>query len=328
MHTRSRLGILGVSATVLILGGAAALGTFNGDGSPEAGGHRYPPPGRMVDIGGYKLHLNCTGEGSPTVILEAGNGTMSAGWAWIQPELAKTTRVCSYDRAGSAWSETGPEPRDGVHIAQELHALLAKGGVRGPLVLVGHSFGGLYVRQYAALYSSEVAGLVLVDAAHPDQWTRPSGGQEQLDAMLAMAQQPVVAAPEPPPANPDLPAHASAQVQALTNSTKHLGAAAAEFLATVATNDEVRRTSRTLGALPLVVLSATEHGFPPEISRQLEETHAVLQQELAGLSARGVHRVIAGADHTGLLENETLSRSTSGGVLDVVHAVRTNQSPT
>ena len=327
MTTHSRLVVLSLAAVVLIVGTVAAVYRFDSEDDAAGVEHRFPPPGRMVDIGGYKLHLHCTGEGSPTVVLEAGNGAMSANWAWVQPEIAKTTRVCSYDRAGSAWSESGPEPRDGRHIAQELHTLLAKGGVGGPLVLVGHSFGGLYVRQYAALFPGEVAGLVLVDAAHPDQWARPAGGQQQLDAMLAVAKQPVAAAPDPPPANPDLPPYAGAQIQALTNSTRHLGAAAAEFLTTIATNEEVRRMSRTLGALPLVVVTATEHGFPPELREPLEETHAVLQRELAGLSSRSVQRVIRGADHTGLLENETLARSTSGGVLDVVEAVRTGRSP-
>ena len=328
MNIRTRLAAGSVTAIVLITGGVAAIRHANTQGKPERSDSGYPPPGRMVDVGGFKLHLHCTGHGTPTVVLEAGNGTMSADWAWVQPEIAKTTRVCAYDRAGVAWSEPSPQPRDALHIAQELHTLLAEGGVRGPVVLVGHSFGGLYVREYAALFPAEVAGLVLVDATHPDQWIRPAGGKEQLDMMLAMAQQPVAPTPEPPPANPDLPPRAGAQIRALTNSTTHLGAATAEFLATVATNDEVRRTRRTLGALPLLVVTATEHGFPPELRPQLEGTHAELQRELAGLSSRSVQRIIAGADHTGLLENETLSRSTTGAVVDVVDAVRTGRGPT
>ena len=325
MNTRTRFAAVSVAAIVLVVGGVAVTRQVSTHDKREGGDRRYPPPGRMVDIGGYKLHLNCTGRGSPTVILEAGNGTMSADWAWVQPEIAKTTRVCAYDRAGVAWSEPSPHPRDALHIAQELHTLLANGGVRGPLVLVGHSFGGLYVREYAALFASAVAGLVLVDATHPDQWTRPAGGQEQLDMMLSMAQRTAVPTPEPPPANPDLPVLAAAQIRALTNSTTHLRAAAAEFLATIATNDEVRRRSRTLGAVPLVVLSATEHGFPPEVRRELEQTHSELQRELASLSSITVQRVIEGADHTGLLENQALSGSTSGAVVDVIHTVRTGQ---
>lgn len=132
----------------------------------------YPPPGELVDVGGYSLHINCVGEGSPTVILEAGSGANSVDWANIQPEVANTTRVCAYDRAGTGWSEPGPEPRDLQQIAGELHTLLGNAGIGGPYVLVGHSFGGLYVRMYAEMYPKEVAGMVLVDSSHPDMWTR------------------------------------------------------------------------------------------------------------------------------------------------------------
>jgi pimeloyl-ACP methyl ester carboxylesterase len=126
----------------------------------------------MVDMGGHRLHIDCVGQGSPTVILESGLGNMSADWANVQPEVAKTTRVCTYDRAGTGWSEPGPEPRDPQQIARELHTLLGNARIDGPYVLVGQSFGGLYVRMYAARFPQEVEGMVLVDASHPDMWTR------------------------------------------------------------------------------------------------------------------------------------------------------------
>ena len=97
----------------------------------------YPPPGQMVDVGGYRLHIHCTGEGSPTVVIESGWGEMSASWAWVQPEVAKTTRVCTYDRAGMGWSESSPNPRTAREYAKELHTLLEKANVPGPYVLVG-----------------------------------------------------------------------------------------------------------------------------------------------------------------------------------------------
>jgi pimeloyl-ACP methyl ester carboxylesterase len=118
------------------------------------------------------LHINCLGQGSPTVILESGLANMSADWANVQPLVAKGTRVCAYDRAGIAWSDPGPQPRDPGQIAGELHTLLGRAGIAGPYVLVGQSFGGLYVRMYAARYPDEVAGMVLVDASHPDMWQR------------------------------------------------------------------------------------------------------------------------------------------------------------
>jgi len=128
----------------------------------------FPPPGRLIDIGGFRLHLYCTGKGGPAVILEAGAGDFSFDWARVQPEIARFTRVCSYDRAGSAWSEPGPAPRTMHQEVFELHMLLRKAGVRPPYVLVGHSYGGLLVRLYAGLYPREVAGLVLVDSTDPN----------------------------------------------------------------------------------------------------------------------------------------------------------------
>src|SRR5215211_6829923 len=100
----------------------------------------YPPPGEMVDVGDHSLHINCVGQGSPTVILEAANLGMSAHWVRVQRQVAETTRVCAYDRAGMGWSESGPEPRDARQISGELHTLLSKAGIEGPYVLVGHSY--------------------------------------------------------------------------------------------------------------------------------------------------------------------------------------------
>jgi pimeloyl-ACP methyl ester carboxylesterase len=111
---------------------------------------RYPPPGRMVDVGGYRLHLYCIGEGTPTVVLNSASSDTVSDWIWVQPKIAQVTRVCAYDRAGLGWSDFGPhDPRQNAH---QLHTLLANGGIRGPLIMVGHSFGGLYSRYYAAEY--------------------------------------------------------------------------------------------------------------------------------------------------------------------------------
>jgi len=125
----------------------------------------FPPPGRLFDIGGWRLHLYCTGEGKPsqpTVILEAGLGDYSLEWSLVQPKLATFARVCSYDRAGTGWSELGPHPRPMHQIVCELRALLEKAGVRAPFVLVGHAYGGRLVRLYASKHSTEVAGMVLL----------------------------------------------------------------------------------------------------------------------------------------------------------------------
>lgn len=130
-----------------------------------------PAPGRLVDVGGWKLHLNCTGErrpSQPLVVLEAGAGDFSVEWSLVQPRVAAFARVCSYDRAGDGWSEMGPYPRTFHQIAAELHTLLDRAGEGAPYVLVGHSYGGWLVRTYAAAYPADVAGMVLVEAGADD----------------------------------------------------------------------------------------------------------------------------------------------------------------
>ncbi len=131
-------------------------------------------PGRLVDAGGLRLHLHCMGAGGPAVVFEAALGGSSISWSLIQPEVARLTRACSYDRAGFGWSEAGPMPRTAGRVADELHVLLDRGGVAPPFVLVGHSFGGLVMRIFAARHPTEVAGLVLVDPAHPEDWVTPA----------------------------------------------------------------------------------------------------------------------------------------------------------
>jgi pimeloyl-ACP methyl ester carboxylesterase len=127
-----------------------------------------PPPGTLVDIGGTRLHAICSGAGSPTVVLEAGASSFAIDWSLVQPSIAKTTRVCAYDRAGHGWSDEGPTATAARMVA-DLHALLAKLGEKPPYVLVGASAGGLYVRTYEHTHPGEVAGLVLVDPAHEDR---------------------------------------------------------------------------------------------------------------------------------------------------------------
>jgi pimeloyl-ACP methyl ester carboxylesterase len=127
-----------------------------------------PPPGRLVDIGGYRLHLWCTGDGAPAVILDTGLGGSTPGWGFVQPAVARFTRVCSYDRAGMGYSDPGPSPRTARRIASELAELLARSGIDRPAVLVGASIAGFGVRVFASDYPERAAGLVLVDASHED----------------------------------------------------------------------------------------------------------------------------------------------------------------
>jgi len=119
---------------------------------------KYPSPGELYDVGDYKLHLYCTGEGSPTVILEAGAGFPSISWFIVQEKVAQFTRVCSYDRPGFGWSEPASGPLSSDQVAANLHGLLETAGIPGPYILVGHSDGGVYVRAYARQYPSEMLG--------------------------------------------------------------------------------------------------------------------------------------------------------------------------
>jgi pimeloyl-ACP methyl ester carboxylesterase len=140
------------------------------------------PPGRLVDVGGFKLHIHCTGEGSPSIILDAALGGSSLSWSLVQPELATLSRVCSYDRAGFGWSDAGPMPRTAGRIADELRTLLDRASVSPPFLPVGHSFGGLVALIFAHRFRSETSGLVLVDPAHAEDWVTPAPKEQvQID---------------------------------------------------------------------------------------------------------------------------------------------------
>lgn len=151
-----------LSVLLFLLAGIA----FRAQADPSF--YDVPPPGRLIDIGGYRLHIHCEGTGSPVVIMDAGLGDWSTHWTAVQNLLKTDTRVCSYDRAGYGWSDPGPRPRDSQRIVEELHSLLEKAEVAPPYILVGHSFGGINMRLYASTYQGEAAGLVLLDASHPD----------------------------------------------------------------------------------------------------------------------------------------------------------------
>jgi pimeloyl-ACP methyl ester carboxylesterase len=283
----------------------------------------YPPPGEMVEVGGYSLHIDCAGQGEPTVLLDAGSGEMSADWVLVQREVSATTRVCAYDRAGTGWSETGPEPRDAKRISGELRALLEGAGIDGPYVLVGHSFGGLYAQTYANRYPEEVAGVCLVESSSPEQFGhRPEArdGHEPPTRTFAVASLlarigVVRLLYKLFPAPPDLPPQQRAQIDAIGPSTRQVSTTALELRAGPQSATQARGL-RSLGDKPLAVVSAGTQG--PE--------WLDLQDGLAALSSNSEHRVVEGATHTSVLHDQGDSRATSAAIVGVVEAVRNDRS--
>jgi pimeloyl-ACP methyl ester carboxylesterase len=290
----------------------------------------YPPPGQLVDVGGYRLHLDCTGEnrdGWPTVVLETGLGGLatSPGWAWVQPEIANTTRVCAYDRAGLGWSDPGPQPRDAQHIAAELHTLLQNSHTPGPYVLVGWSYGGLYVRAYANQYRGEAAGLVLIDSSSPEQCTSTPAWQAQCASSAKNASAArllarfgvmrVIGLFQPATG---LPGPQNGALFAFFSATKDWDAQNAEFLASPATNAQVL-SAKPFGDIPLFVLTATDHGARSD----LEQSWQVWQSGYSALSTNSVQRVVPGATHESFVFSPTVSRISVEAILQVVEAART-----
>jgi pimeloyl-ACP methyl ester carboxylesterase len=290
---------------------------------------KYSAPGQLIDVGGYRLHLYCMGEsinGSPTVILEQGLGGTSPAWAWIQPEVAKVTRVCAYDRTGLGWSDPAPKGtrRDGQQVAAELHTLLQKANIPGPYVMVGHSSGGLYALFFAHQYSSDVAGMVLLDSSHPDQWTSTPTGQKlyqsnastySITSTLArFGLLRIRANSQPALGLPDLQ---NKELVAFNSATQDWDAQAAEFAATIDLDNEVRDAG-SLGNLPLFVLTATDHGGPAE----MEQAWQALQNELAGLSTNSIHKVLVGARHESLWADPKYAGESVAAILKVIDAVQ------
>ena len=315
---------------VVVLLALAVAGAIYQAIATELAERAYPPPGEMVDVGGYSLHINCVGQGSPTVLLDGGSGEMSAQWVWVQQEVSDTTRVCAYDRAGMGWSEMGPQPRDGRQISSELHTLLTKADIEGPYVLVGHSFGGMYMQMYAARYPDEVAGVALVDSStEPDQFgQRPEvrDGYElqeqrfavvpqlaQLGASLLARLGVVRLVSKLDPASPELPSQQRAQIDALTPSTRQVSTYAGEFLAPTQT----RRLGSpgSLGNKPLAVITAGTQ----------EPSWLKLQDKLATLSSNSIRRVVKGATHTSVMYDRSDAQATSAAIIEVVAAVRNDR---
>lgn len=267
----------------------------------------HPAPGRLVDVGGYDLHLHCLGEGSPTVVVEAGLNDFSLQWSSVQTEISQFTRVCVYDRAGFGWSEPSPQARTVATMVTELHTLLTNAGINGPLVLAGHSFGGIVVREFARQHPEAVAGLVLVDSAHEQHFERVPAFAALTEATVQQFRQLatlsglglMALSPEQIPAR-GLEGEALEAYRARLATTDYFNAAANESQAFLAEFGTAPDEIAGLGNLPLIVLTRGRPDPLPNLSAQenagYEETWQQMQIELAGLSSNSTQRI---AEHSG-----------------------------
>jgi pimeloyl-ACP methyl ester carboxylesterase len=275
----------------------------------------YAMPGRLHDVGGHRLHLDCTGSGSPTVVLMSGLGGFSVGWARIAPPVAGTTRVCAYDRAGQGWSEDASEPQDGVAAATDLHTLLDRAGEDGPYVLVGHSIGGDHAMTYAARYPEQVAGMVLLDATSPYRTAAGTthGGPPGAIALLPSLARLGVGRLLPTSIWSALPEPAASQYGAFASSPRRWSNTVDETATMPALLSQAQGLS-ALGSRPLVVLTAAGHDADPD--------WAEAQNRMARLSTDSSHRQ-ADATHAGLLDEEDGAATSVQAIDDTVQAVRT-----
>ena len=297
----------------------------------------YPAPGELVSINGRNLHLNCTGEGEPVVLLESGFGPYgSLGWHSVQPLVSEFTTTCSYDRAGYMWSDPGEAPRDGIHAANELHSLLEARSVAPPYVLVGHSGGGVLVRIFDQAFPGEARGFVFVDSGHPEQekrLPRPSGAGNPPQGLLTFLTEtgfwrlvlPLVVPPPQPDASPR---EQMIRETILAYWPTSMQAVASEISVVEQTAQQVP-VPGNLSPRPVVVLSrskfAVELGDPEGLIEETRTAWTQMQDELTELSGNSVHRIVPDTSHEVQID---APEAVAAAIYEVVTSVRTGQKLT
>jgi pimeloyl-ACP methyl ester carboxylesterase len=313
MQTMKRWIMYSVAAIVSLIVLVLIVGVVYEMMSRSRAAHEFPVQGRLVDIGGRRIQLDCRGTGSPTVVFEAGldiNGSLS--WSAVHDEIAKTTRACAYSRAGIMWSDPTDGPQNGKTIAEDLHATLAKAGEQPPFVLVGHSLGGPYIMTYTKYFGQDVAGLVFVDSSHPDQVRRfkavtsysPPGMITLIKAGAAFAWSGAVRlVPMSSKGVPNQPPQAVRAMAAYAPTS--LGS----MLKEIESMDETLAEAgsfRQLGKRPLYVLTSTAPlpqealvalKLTPEQGRQYKEVWQGMHDDEASWSSNSRHRLVADAGH-------------------------------
>src|SRR5256712_11067287 len=276
-------------------------------------------PGHLVDVGGHRLYMHCTGSGSPTVVLVSGLAETSTYWGgWIAPAVAQNTTVCVYDRAGQGWSDPPVSPQDGVALAIDLHTLLDHAQIPGPYVLVGHSTGGAYARIFAARYPDQVAGMVMLDSQPNEAFTGlPDFPSQYKTIRRASALFPSLArlgvfrlvnqfAADP------LPVPTRDEERAVVSTASLNRIQRDEFAELPNTLKEAAELA-TLGDRPLIVVTA---------AKRAQAGWLPLQDKMTGLSTNSVHRVLPDTDHPGLIHDRVGASESSQAILDVVASVR------
>lgn len=304
-------------ATAMILLALASVGAGVSSVATDSFTDTHPAPGAIRSVGDHDLHIDCRGQGSPTVVLVSGLGEFSGSWTRILDGVAPTTRVCAYDRAGQGWSDDVERPQDGAAAAEDLHALLAAAGERGPFVLVGHSIGGPYAMAYTDRYAAEVAGMVLLDSTSPHQFDAIPSYRLQyalmrraygvLPTLARLGLGTVLAGSHLPPEDATAVDAVAASARAARNSRDELSMLPVTFRQAQALS--------TLGDRPLVVLTSAE-------SARDTGGWVDAQERLAALSSDTVRHEVP-ASHAGMVEDRDGAAAAVQAVASVVGAVRT-----
>lgn len=329
-------GLLAFTGILLVL---ALSGLIYQWAATRVEARAYPPPGKLYQVRisleekseiALQMHLYCQGSqkaGSPVVILESHNGGTVSNWSWVQPELAKSTRVCAYDRDGLGWSDLAPQPLDTRQNALALHALLHAAGVPAPYVLVGHSLGGLYTRAYADRYPEEVAGMALIEATDPNLFQvqgKPDAmpGAEPLMMEIApfYARFGLVRLASMFTGDPDLPAKQQAETSAFYKTTKFYQTLNRQYHLFPTLLAQVRE-SGDLGSIPLAIIVGSEGDGGNEL-------HMRLFNQQAALSVNHVVCMVEGAGHISLVDREDHAVQTNAAILQVLEAAVTGEPVT
>ncbi|WP_198033033.1 alpha/beta hydrolase [Methylosinus sp. PW1] len=323
----------GAAGTIGVLATLALVGSVYQHRATKADFNKMNAPGQLISVGKQTFHIHCSGEGSIAVILEGGAGTTTQAWAWIQPEISKRTRVCSYDRAGYGWSTPSEQPMDALNTSRKLHDLLRAANIPSPYILVGHSIGGAYARMFTANYTDEVAGLFLIDATSPavldtyaevglpkvEDWTPWSlrvfpylayvGGMRLLVALgifdLAKG----------------LPADAEVIANAFLSTPEHIRMTIAEYAALSETLKQIRAL-QPHPSLPVAIVSAARFpGLDKATEAAFVDWHHKQQKAWLRISSTCSFRIVDGSDHVSLVTSEAFAHEIAVNILEMVEAV-------